>query len=188
MHRKGLPAWIYNASVYAVEVFEAHGVRHHTKWYKEFDYEPDEVGRDENLSIPMKETVLMLVVAFPLWAPIFYFSTYGGCIFLITALMHNRLWTILHRQMHIPKNVFFRDTALFRFLARNHFMHHKRMDRNFNVAFPFADFLFSTRAKPTRENMRDMLRLGYIEPRSGTAQALVEKWCEAAELRRKQAA
>ncbi len=62
-----------------------------------------------DLNIPMKETILLLVSAFPLWAPIFLFSTYSGCIFLVTALAHNRLWGIFHRQMHIPQDVFYKD-------------------------------------------------------------------------------
>lgn len=184
MHRKRLPAWVYKTSAYMLEVFEAHGVRHHTQWYREFDYETDEVGRDENLGIPMKETLLMLVAAFPLWAPTFLFSTFGGCIFLITALIHNRLWTILHRQMHIPQNVFFRDWFGFKFVARNHFMHHQQTNGNFNVAFPFADWIFRTSTQPKHTDIREMLRLGYIQPKSDSGKRLVEKWRGATELRR----
>ena len=188
MHRAGLPAWIYKASEYAIEVYQAHGVRHHTQWYREFDYEPDDCGRQENISIPMKETALMLVAASPLWGPIFWVSTFGGCIFLLTAILHNRFWTLLHSQMHMPKNVFFKDWAAFRFLARNHFMHHQNMSGNFNVTFPFADYLFATHTQPRQADIREMLRLGYIQPRSSHGQKLVEKWREATAMHRNQLA
>lgn len=188
MHSRPLPARVYRAFPYVLDAFEAHAIRHHARWYKEFDYEPDEIGREENLPIPLKETVLMLVAAFPLWAPIFWVSIYGGGIFLATALAHNRLWSMFHRQMHIPQNVFYKDWAFFRFLAINHVLHHQDTRRNHNVVFPFADFLFRTRAKPTRADLRELLRLGYITPRSGAIRARVEQWRKAIDLQRAQTA
>lgn len=186
MHRKQLPAIFYQAVPYLYEVFAAHAVRHHATWYKEFDYEPDAVGREENIPIPLKEFALLLIGAAPLWLPIFFISIYGGCIFLGTALAHNRLWTILHRQMHMPRNVWYKDSALFRFVAINHFLHHQNTRRHLNVAFPFADFLFGTRSKPTREDIRELMRLGYVSPRSDSAKRQVKQWQEATALRREQ--
>ncbi|MGH8610571.1 MAG: hypothetical protein ACREYF_00615 [Gammaproteobacteria bacterium] len=188
MHDKPLPARVYEASPYLLDAFDAHAMRHHRKWYKAFDYEPDPRGREENLPIPMKETMLMLVAAFPLWSPIFLFSIRGGCIFLATALLHNRLWSAFHRQMHIPRRVFYQDCAFFRFLAANHFLHHQDNRRNFNVVFPFADFLFGTWATPTRADLQELLRLGYVKPRSSVARAVVEKRREATALQRAQPA
>jgi len=187
MHGKCLPEWMYKASPYLLDVFEAHGVRHHTIWYKDFDYETDNIGREENLEIPLKETILMIVAALPLWAPIFLFSVYGGCIFLVTSLVHNRLWSILHRQMHIPRNVFFKNWTLYKFIARNHFMHHQNNRGNFNVAFPFADFIFKSRTKPTHKDIREMLRLGYINPKSNKTRKLIERLRLATDLRRQNA-
>lgn len=187
MHSRCLPERLYEISPYVLDVYEAHGVRHHTKWYRQFDYETDPVGREENLEIPIKETTLMIVVALPLWAPIF-FLVFGGCVFLLTALLHNRLWSIFHRQMHIPKNVFFKKWAIFKFLCMNHFMHHQKMGGNFNVVFPFADFLFSTRARPTQADIREMLRLGFITPRPEASRGILEQWRAATELRRAQSA
>jgi hypothetical protein len=121
MHSKPLPEWVYPTFPYVLAAFEAHGIRHHRTWYRAFDYEPDPVGREENLPIPMKETVLMLVAAFPLWSPIFLVSIAGGWVFLATALIHNRLWSAFHRQMHIPRSVFYRDWAIFRFSGHQPF-------------------------------------------------------------------
>jgi hypothetical protein len=184
MHRKILPESIYQRYPYVLEVFKAHGVRHHTQWYREFDYEPDPVGREENLPIPMKESVLMLIAGSPLWAPIFFFSVQGGLIFLATAILHNRLWSILHRQMHIPEDVFFRDWAVYRFIAMNHFLHHQDTRRHFNVAFPFADFVMGVTTKPRRADIREMMRLGYVKPRSDAGKHWVARRREVVESRR----
>jgi hypothetical protein len=184
MHRKKLPAWVYRQFPYVLDAFEAHAVRHHTRWYREFDYEPDPVGRNENIPIPLKESLLMLVAAFPLWSPIFWVSTFGGCVFIATAFLHNNLWSVLHRQMHIPRDVFFRDWALYRFVAMNHFMHHQDTNRHLNVAFPFADFLFGTRTQPRFGDIREMLRLGYIKPRSELAKRWIRRTRQAIAARR----
>ena len=188
MHQKSLPESLYQSNPYLLATFEAHGVRHHNVWYREFDYETDPVGREENLEIPLKESTIMLVVALPLWAPIFLVSTLGGCVFVATSLLHNRLWSILHRQMHIPRDVFYKDWALFKFLARNHFMHHQQNHRNFNVVFPFADYLFGTRAQPSPTDIREMMRLGFINPKSAPARRQIAEQRHTVQLQRTQTA
>jgi len=65
MHRRRLPKWVYRMSPYMLETFEAHAVRHHGKWYKEFDFEPDPAGREYNLDIKVGETVVMLLCLTP---------------------------------------------------------------------------------------------------------------------------
>jgi hypothetical protein len=188
MHRKQLFAILYKIFPYLKAVFEAHAIRHHSIWYKDFDFEPDDHGRQENLDIKWTETVVMVVSTSPLWVPIFLFSISGGCIFLATVIAHNRLWNVLHRQMHIPQDVFFKDSAVFRYLARNHFMHHRKSSKNYNVVCPLADFLFRTKAKPTQADIREMLRLGYLRPTSDRVQELIDRLREATEMQREQAA
>src|SRR5256885_16882801 len=39
MHKKQLFAWLYKIFPYLKAVFEAHAVRHHSIWYKDFDFE-----------------------------------------------------------------------------------------------------------------------------------------------------
>ncbi len=188
MHRKRLFGWLYKIFPYLMSVFEAHAVRHHSIWYKDFDYEPDDHGRQENLDIKVTETVVMVLSTVPLWLPIFYFSILGGSIFMATVITHNRLWNVLHRQMHIPQDVFFKDWGLFRYLARHHFMHHRKSGKNYNVVCPLADFLFRTTAKPTQADIREMLRLGYLRPTSDRVQELIDRLREATEMQREQTA
>jgi sterol desaturase/sphingolipid hydroxylase (fatty acid hydroxylase superfamily) len=88
--------------------------------------------------------------------------------------------------MHIPKDVFFKDSALFRYLARNHFMHHRKSTKNYNVVCPLADYLFRTKAKPTQADIREMLRLGYLRPTSDRVQELIDRLREATEMQREQ--
>lgn len=179
MHLKRFPKWVYDRSPYLLETFVAHTTRHHHQWYKDFDHEPDPEGREDNLDIKIGETVAIMVTLAPIFALILWLSPLGGSILLATSVLHNRLWNFIHRQMHIPQNAFFKDWGLFRFLARNHFMHHQQPNRNFNVVFPLWDFLLGSLAKPKVSDVREMLRLGYIMPRREATNARLERWREA---------
>ena len=50
----------------------------------------------------------------------------------------------LHWCMHNPCNRSIERTALFRYLDRNHQLHHSQLRINFNVVAPFADLVFGT--------------------------------------------
>jgi len=184
MHKKRLPKWVYRASPYILDVFEAHAVRHHATWYKEFDYEPDPVGREENLDIKWTETFVILACLLPLLATMAWLFPLGCGIFLAVAILHNRLWNVLHRQMHIPQQTFFKNWGVYHFLARHHFMHHQQVGKNYNIVFPLADFVLGSVARPTISDRKEMLRLGYLAPRSEAARKLVHEWQADVSLRR----
>ena len=50
----------------------------------------------------------------------------------------------LHWSMHNPCNRSVERTALFRYLDRNHQLHHSQSHINFNVVAPFGDLVFGT--------------------------------------------
>ena len=50
----------------------------------------------------------------------------------------------LHWCMHNPCNRLVERTALFRYLDRNHQIHHSQLRANFNVVAPFSDLVFRT--------------------------------------------
>lgn len=187
MHRKRFPKWVYRMSPYILRTFEAHAVEHHSTYYHEFDHEPDPYGREHNLDIKVGETVAILSTLCPIFALIFWFSPLGGSILLGVSILHNRAWNVLHRQMHIPKNTFFKDSAFFRWVARHHFMHHRETTKNYNVVFPLWDYLLFTAAKPKFGDIREMLRLGYIKPRHEGSESRIERLREAVEQRRAEA-
>jgi hypothetical protein len=56
----------------------------------------------------------------------------------------------LHWCMHNPRNRAVERTALFRYLDRNHQLHHGKPRINFNVVFPLGDLLFGTLQRSIR--------------------------------------
>ena len=165
MHMRRLPHLVYRLSPYLLDVFEAHAVRHHLQWYKTFNYEPEPVGREENLDIRLVDTAAILTGSAPIWLLEMWLWPTAGFLYMVMMFIHNRLWSSLHRQMHIPQGVLFKDWPVFTFLARYHFMHHQMVGKNFNLVFPLADLFMGCVAKPRLRDIRKMVGIGLLCPR-----------------------
>ena len=64
-------------------------------------------------------------------------------------IFHHWAWNKIHLEMHKPEQRVFSTWPVYKFLARHHCLHHRHLDRNFNVVFPLADYVLGTRAGPT---------------------------------------
>ncbi len=124
--------------------FHSHTHLHHGKYYKEFDYEEDEWGREHNLTIGWGQTMIILIFISPVLIPLFYFYPLGGTILLSLIILHNRLWGIIHTEMHIPTNGLLFKNPLYRFWRNYHYVHHEHTNKNFNVIFPLFDYILGT--------------------------------------------
>ena len=166
MHKKLFPPLVHNLLPKAEEIYQFHEVRHHRKFYRQFDFEPDPVGKYENLLLRRSHIIVIGLFLMPLAFTLLYISLVSAITFIVCCVIHNIVWGLAHTQMHIPKNVFWRDWSYFRLIARHHFMHHQDPSKNFNIVIPLADFLFGTYKKPCFGDIREMIRLGYIKPKT----------------------
>ncbi len=165
MHFKNLPNFAYVLPVFDY-LWNEHAVLHHGKYYKQFDYEPDEDGKHRNLTTSMGQQVQIGLVISPFILLVTAISPVVGVIFCLGGLAHVVAWNTIHTQMHIPRDVWWAKTTLFRRLAFHHFMHHRAAGNNMNVVCPFADFVLGTVATPRLGDVRETMRLGYVVPRS----------------------
>jgi hypothetical protein len=83
-------------------------------------------------------------------------STTAAVMFPLVVCMHHVLWNLIHLEMHKPANRAFAKWAVFKHVARHHFLHHRYPNTNFNVALPIGDYLFGTVAKPTTADWQAM--------------------------------
>ncbi len=151
MHRKSLiDRWF-------PRVFEGHAINHHHKYYREFNYEPDEVARKENIKLKILPSA---PIALLLAGIIICFSWRAGVMFLAAVLAHHLIWNAIHEEMHDSKQRFFVNWGAYRFLARYHWMHHKYPGHNFNVVVPLADFVWGTHARPSEKDRVGMAEVG----------------------------
>jgi hypothetical protein len=172
MHRKRFPRWVYRVNPDLSAQFHNHAVLHHGTYYRDFDHEPTAEGKYFNLRILPGDTLRVLIAFSPLTVVLAVFvSLYSAATFVLLVVAHNLLWSAVHVQMHVPSaSCLFRDTAYFRFIARHHFMHHRRMGKNFNVVLPLADFVLGSATRPSLSDVREMMRLGYLTPRTARGQ------------------
>ena len=153
MHRKFLGARTASFQ----RVFEAHALVHHRHYSEIFSDEPVAPGEDEEIRLTVRKAPLK---AAPFAALIALVSWQGAVIFVAVVVFHHWAWNQIHLEMHKPEQRNFSTWPVYRFLARYHCLHHRHMNRNFNVVFPLADYILGT---SVRANEGD---LAYLE-RSG---------------------
>ncbi len=141
------------------KTFEAHAILHHKHYTKIFSDEPVPPGEDKEIQLtvrkaPMKALPFALVISLVSWQ--------GGLIFIGVVVMHHWIWNKIHLEMHKPENKAFSKWPAYKMLARYHFLHHRYPDKNFNVVFPFADFILGTHAKARPADIALMQEMGFL--------------------------
>ena len=138
-------------------MFEAHALVHHRHYAEIFSDEPVARGEDEEIRLTVRKAPIK---AAPFAAPIALVSWEGAVTFVAVVVFHHWAWNKIHLEMHKPEQRVFSNWPVYRFLARYHCLHHRHVNRNFNVVFPLADYILGT---SVRVNEGD---LSYLE-RSG---------------------
>lgn len=141
------------------KIFREHAILHHGTYYKEFDHEPDDYGRDLNLHLSLGSGIVRTM---PFWLLLALVSIPGSVAFVSVLCIHHLTWNLIHEEMHKPKNSFFSNWPLYKFLARHHYLHHKYPGKNFNVVIPFADYVMGTHIRATAEDCAVMRKLGLL--------------------------
>ncbi len=134
-------------------VYEAHAITHHGHYSKIFSDEPVPDGEDKEIRLTVRKAPIK---ALPFAALIALFSRQGALTFIGVVTFHHWAWNKIHLEMHKPEDRGFSRWPIYKFLKRYHWMHHKYPDKNFNVVFPFADYILGTRAKPSAANIKLM--------------------------------
>jgi hypothetical protein len=134
-------------------MFTSHAVEHHTQYRRSFHDHPVPHGEDRGIRLNVSEGLLESLPVSLLLACV---STTAAVMFPLVVCMHHVLWNLIHLEMHKPANRAFAKWAVFKHVARHHFLHHRYPNTNFNVALPIGDYLFGTVAKPTTADWQAM--------------------------------
>ena len=134
-------------------IFTSHAVEHHTQYRKDFHDDPVPAGKDHGIRLNIIEG---LGESLPVSLVLVWFSVTAAVMFPMVLVLHHVIWNLVHMEMHKPEKRLFANWSLYKFMARQHFLHHRYPDKNFNVAFPTGDFLCGTIAKPTNSDWDDM--------------------------------
>lgn len=137
--------------------FEAHAFIHHKHYSQFFSDEPVPPGEDKEIRLTVHKAPIK---AIPFAALIALISWPGAIIFVLVACMHHWIWNQIHLEMHKPEQRFFSKWPIYKFLAQYHWLHHKYPNKNFNVVFPFADYILGTNVKANQSELETMHNLG----------------------------
>lgn len=155
MHRRNrLHDWFYPLS----QFWYRHAVLHHHTYYKVFDYEPDPVGRDVNITLNASNTFAYSLMSAALLS---LYSWTGAIVLFALCWLQHICWNLMHTEMHKPERRFFSHWWPYRVLTRYHWIHHVHPGSNFNVVLPFADFIFGTYRRATPIERRLMTDAGF---------------------------
>lgn len=124
-----------------------HVTSHHATFGSEDTYHALDSGMMENgvaftwreyLLFPLLCTMIYLPLSWIIGKPIF-----PGCLLSVVAGL--LLFDYMHYGYHVPNGGWFQRTWFFRFMKHHHRIHHRYMNKNFNVNFlPLADLVMGT--------------------------------------------
>src|SRR6266851_4558164 len=100
------------------------------------------------------------IKALPFAALIALVSWQGAAVFVAVMIFHHWAWNKIHLEMHKPEQRVFSTWPVYKFLARHHCLHHRHLDRNFNVVFPLADYVLGTSARANEADLKYMKQWG----------------------------
>lgn len=135
MHRN---SW-KRRSGYLWEIYEKHSILHHGRFYKDFNNDPDSAAKYVNITMNPFEN---LMLGMPALLSLYFLSfTVGMIVLFVFILAHAFIWSLIHSEMHEPKQAWFAKTSVYKFLLKYHQKHHEDNSVNFNVVCPGADFI-----------------------------------------------
>ena len=129
--------------------FEAHAMVHHTIFKSDGTYHLKE--NKDKFTIPMawwNGPVLATLGSIPFVLISLFVGTWVvEMTAWLTIFGYYCTYEYIHWCMHLPKNRIVEETSLFSGRNGHHLLHHRHMDKNFNVVLPIADWLFGTLIK-----------------------------------------
>jgi hypothetical protein len=155
MHR---PNFLSERTASFKRTFEAHALVHHKDYSRIFSDEPVPPGEDKEIRMTPYKGMLR---AIPIALLIGLIAWQGAIIFVLVVGMHHQIWNMIHLEMHKPEQRFFSNWPIYKFLAQHHCLHHIHQNKNFNVVFPFADYILGTNVQITAADIESMQKMGF---------------------------
>ena len=138
--------------------FERHALTHHRIFKADHTYAL--VHEEDKRTIPMawwNGPTLVVLGTIPFAAIgaliVHFYSRWSAMLGMtvgafVGLAIYYAIYEIIHWRMHLPDHRRIEEWWFFRRLNAHHLLHHAHMSKNFNVVFPFADWLFGTLITP----------------------------------------
>ncbi|MBP9701355.1 MAG: fatty acid hydroxylase [Candidatus Pacebacteria bacterium] len=128
-----------------VYAFKAHALVHHVIYKADYTYHAQE--GDDGKKIPMAWWNSFVIIAIGCSLLTWYFWFFGWKWLLLaipTMFAYYGVYEYIHWCMHLPKARRIEQSWIFFRLNGHHLLHHRYMNKNFNVVLPLADWVLGT--------------------------------------------
>ncbi len=113
------------------EIFRRHELHHQA--FPRFDRPAHDNRTLYALDIDARVTAAMVVL---LAGPLLWADWMLGLAMAAAVVLHNHIYNAIHFEMHAPRERWFSRTALFRYYAWYHFLHHRHPAARFDFGLP----------------------------------------------------
>ncbi len=131
------------------EIFRRHALHHQA--FPRFDRPAHDDKTLYALDIDARVTAAMVVL---LAGPPLWIDWVSGLAMAAAVVLHNHIYNEVHFETHASSGRWFGRTALFRYYAWYHFLHHRHPTTRFDSAFPLADWLLGTLGRATEADRK----------------------------------
>ena len=121
--------------------YNAHTKVHHNLFKYDETYHAQ--NEEDGKKIPMAEWN-GVVIATLAGLPMFVFGYKMFILTFVVAMCYYGVYEFIHWCMHLPNRRHVEYRWWFRKLNGHHLLHHRYMNKNYNVVLPLADWLFGT--------------------------------------------
>ena len=138
--------YLFHSPALIKATYRAHHLVHHQKYkYEAHLYEHREGEEKSHISMDWFALPLFLGFHLPIFAAIQWItgipSLWGG---IASVVAYYAVYEYFHYYMHVPSSFWFEKTGIFKYVKEHHRIHHRHMQKNYNVFFPLADLCLGT--------------------------------------------
>jgi len=99
---------------------------------------------EDKATIPMAWWNGLVIAALSSFPVGLVFGWHGFALNYVVSMCYYGVYEFIHWCMHLPKRRRVEYRSWYRMLNGHHLLHHRYMNKNFNVVLPFADWIFGT--------------------------------------------
>lgn len=126
--------------------FELHAMLHHRIFRHDETYHAQSEEMLEHVTFVPRDYIILLLVNTPIILAMEWLLKAPIAIGAWAAILsYLGMFDLLHWSFHVPKERRMERWFWVRWLKEHHRLHHQYQNRNLNVVFPLADFVFRTR-------------------------------------------
>lgn len=132
---------MYRVSFRFRYAYEAHAKVHHNIYKSDNSYHVQRGDDGKKIAMAKWNGIVISILA---GIPMIVFGYWMFILAFIISMSYYGVYEFMHWCMHMPKRRSMEYMMWFRKLNGHHLLHHRYVNKNYNVVLPFGDLIFGT--------------------------------------------